>query len=98
MRVQPPILVPCFAKQISVVFHSAPSMDHDFDTSRAKFRILNFVSKSELTDSSFFLARFDVALRVVAFRSLRLFRVVFFHVCVACVFVWCVKPGMSVDV
>ena len=26
MRVQPPILVPCFAKQISVVFHNAPSM------------------------------------------------------------------------
>ena len=69
MRVQPPILVPCFAKQIRVVVHSAPSMDHDSGTWRAKFRNLNFVSKIWVDRTAVFLGQIRrcIACRRISF-------------------------------
>ena len=83
MRVQPPILVPCFAKQIRVVVHNAPSMDHDSGTWRAKYRNLNFVSKSELIESSFSWP--DLTLHCVSshFVPCVCFELFVFHACVA---------------
>ena len=64
MRVQPPILVPCFAKQIRVVFHNAPSMIMILARVARSTGFSILFPKSELTDSSF--SRRDLTLHCVS--------------------------------